>query len=225
MSKEDAARIAELEKGLADALGLAKAGEASKAEAIAAKAELVKQAEQLKALTDEIAKLKGTDNAVDKAAMTPDVRKRFEDMEAVNKANAETIEKMRAETEKRDTEIAIGKAYPKIPQASEVLTPVMLCLAKNDPKAKEALEKVLKGANAAYENVTKEIGTDLGNQDGTESAIGKVEAKAAELRKQDSKLTEHQARAKVFQNDPKLQNEYNLAMRTKQGIRSVSAQG
>jgi hypothetical protein len=135
----------------------------------------------------------------------PEVRKRFEDLEKRLK-EAEDLAKAEKEAREHAEMVKRAEAYSGIGPAEDVAKMLEQAYAISKEHG-ENLEKTLK---AAQERIDKgalfaEVGTD-GPAAG--SAVAKIEARAAEIRKAEPSLTKEQAFAKALESDPELYAEY-----------------
>ncbi len=146
---------------------------------------------------DQIAKALATD---------PILKARFE---ALQKAadDAAAIAKAEQELRKTADRITLAKAdYPNLPAAPAALADVLKAMEGMDEPVRKTLTEVLKAGNEAIgKNV---LGGEIGKSGGGTAAAGEAEtvvkAKAEELRKAMPNLTEHQAIAKVYNDNPDL---------------------
>lgn len=132
-----------------------------------------------------------------------------------NSALAETVSKAQAEVVRKARVQKIKDTFPALVVDAEKMADVYGALSEDLAKA---LDTTLEAANAAVQKLglTTEIGS---RAPGGGSALEKVAAKAAEIRKAKPELTEHQARAEVWKNDPELKAEYNRERREAAGTR------
>lgn len=124
------------------------------------------------------------------------------------------IAKQASERDEREF-VTKAKAFDKLPTSAEKLGPLMMRVTKGMTTAEDAaeLERLLKAANEGMgkpgdpaADPTTEIGKSGGDKGST--AEQRIDAKAAELRKADSKLTEAEAITKALEEDPALYEEY-----------------
>lgn len=131
------------------------------------------------------------------------IEKADADREQLRKDAAEARDIAKAEQDERVRRDFVSKAatdYAFIGAADDVGS--LLCkLHKADPEAAAKVEELFKAANAKIDQA--DIFQEIGKL-GTGSDPSDVQAKATELRKADPSLTEAQARAKVYEDDPAL---------------------
>jgi hypothetical protein len=163
--------------------------------------------EQQKAIQDEIAKQ--ALEAVNKSKPTEDViQKQLEDM---NKANVELAKALEAERDLRITKefTEIAKGYQDLPGVEiEAFGKTLRVLSD---KAPDQYAELIKTLDASKEMISqnnilmKEIGCGAVPEN---DAMAKLDAKAAEIQKADSKLSKEAAFAKAVTDNPQLYNEY-----------------
>ncbi|MDI6814378.1 MAG: hypothetical protein QMD10_12730 [Desulfitobacteriaceae bacterium] len=139
--------------------------------------------------------------------VNPEIRKRMEELE---KRAKEAEELAKKEREERITKEFIAKAaaFQGLPVKPEEFGPVLKTLAEKDPEVYTKIEGVLKAADEAITKgaLFKELGRASYGDEG--SALAKLEAKAEEIRKSDSRLTKEQAFVKACEENPELYAQY-----------------
>lgn len=122
----------------------------------------------------------------------------------------EAIAKARQlEVEKRDREYTdIAKGFGPLTVKAEEFGPVLRKVADDHAEEASEIVRVLQSAAEAvkHANILKAQGADASDDEG--SAIAKLNAKAAEIRKSDSQLTKEQAFTKASEENPDLVQEY-----------------
>lgn len=216
---------------------LAKAQEDLKKEqerAEAAEVKATKADEQIAELTKSVEELQKAARAdteparLDKSELSPEVRAALEKAEADGKANAERAEKAeksakaaediaKAERDERLKAEFVTKAegYKALPVKKDEFGPVLKAAAEKLSKEEYAeMERVLKAADEqiAASDVFKEHGRG-GDGGKPEGALAEATAKAAELRKSDTRLTASAALQEVFKADPTLAARYQDEVR------------
>lgn len=127
--------------------------------------------------------------------------------QAIAKAEAVEVEIAKAK------HIAAASGYTNLAKSADELGELLYDIAKAEkdehlPKGtSDTLTELLKAANEAAADVFKEAGR-VGRGTGATDHDAKVKEKVAEIRKADSDLTEAQAIAKAYRDDPDLYNEY-----------------
>lgn len=199
----------------------------------AAEAKATKADEQIEALTKSVDELKKATSSdpeparLDKSELAEPVRAALEKAEADARAHAERAEKAekdakeagdiaKAEREERLTKEFVAKAesYKALPVKKDEFGPVLKeASEKLSKESYEALETVLKAADAqvAATDLFKEQGR--GGDGKPSDALGEAQAKAAELRKADSSLSEAEAMRKAFAENPELAARYQDEVR------------
>lgn len=128
---------------------------------------------------------------------------------------AEAAEKIAKET--KDAQevakfVAIAKGMPSIVTVPDKVGPVLKRIADNSQEDFQAIEAVLKAANALLEEnnlLLKEVGAaGEGSSTGTGSAWDQIEKEAKDLMKSDSSLTHAKAIRKAMDNNPSLYKQY-----------------
>lgn len=128
---------------------------------------------------------------------------------------AEAAEKIAKET--KDAQevakfVAIAKGMPSIVTVPDKVGPVLKRIADNSQEDFQAIEAVLKAANALLEEnnlLLKEVGAaGEGSSTGTGSAWEQIEKEAKDLMKSDPSLTEAKAIRKAMDNNPSLYELY-----------------
>lgn len=168
-----------------------------------------------KSAGDLIEKMKTTGNAAaDDGGLVAEIRKANggADLAPEAVARIEAIEKAQAETDRKDS-IAKAKTwgFGKAEDVADLHTRIKKSLGAKDADAFEALIKQA-GQVAKASPLFKPIGEDAGNADAT-SPIAKCNAAVVEIRKANPKLTEVQAKAQYWAENPAAYAEYQ-AQRT-----------
>jgi len=135
----------------------------------------------------------------------PILKAQFETMQkAVDEANAIA----KAEKEAREHGARITKAgadFPNLPTTAENMAGVLKAMETMDEPVRKILTEVLKAGNEALgKKLNGEIGKSGPAADVAGEAETIVKTKAEELRKAMPSLTEHQAIAKVYEDNPSL---------------------
>lgn len=158
-----------------------------------------------------------TDTELDINEVPEDVRNQVESLfksqsEAIQKA--EELEKeinvMKAEKLRKQFITKAESDFGSVPGTTAVdLGELLQELTAVAPEATAKIESILESVNKAMETseVLEEAGQAAKEETGT--AWDKVEARAAELRKDDPDLSVYQARAKVLENNTELFQAYN----------------
>lgn len=141
-----------------------------------------------------------------------------ERIEKAEKAAADAEEIAKAERDRRVTADFISKAegFNALPMAATELGPVLKRASEGLSKEDfDALDSLLKAANeqVARGDLYKAVGADVGGSRVPSDAYGEVQQKAAELRKNDPKLSRGEAEALAMKNDPDLQQRYLASVR------------
>lgn len=116
-----------------------------------------------------------------------------------------------AEVAKREIaeEMGVLKGFGNLGLDVEKLAPELREMKRDKPTAYEETLKALKAANEQAKSgaLLKEFGSSIG---GPDTAIGQLEAAAAELQKADPKLTREAAFAKAAEQHPDLAEQYEV---------------
>jgi uncharacterized membrane protein len=140
---------------------------------------------------------------INKAELPEPVRKRLEDLES-------KVAKAEKEADERKTVEYVAKAeklgLPGV-EAAE-MGKVLKSLSEKDPEAYATVEKALTASAAAIAKSAtfEEIGKS--GSDNTGDAYAQIVAKANDIRKSDPSLTQSQAIAKAFNENPELAKRY-----------------
>lgn len=215
------------------ALDKAQADLTAATEAITAKTEALTASQQtIETLKAEIAELKKAagdagvipvTEAIDKAELPEPVRAALEKAEtdrAAALAKAEEAEQIaKAERDARLTREFVTKAetFKALPVKADEFGPVLKAASESlSAEHYSALEQVLKAADGslAETDLFKEQGRSR-PADQPDSAVAAAKSAAAEIRKNDSSLSEAQAMQKAFADDPDLAARYQAEMRAR----------
>lgn len=153
---------------------------------------------------------KAEKDALAASAQTVELKKQVEASEA---KRVELEKQIAVEKDARLTRDFIAKAAEKfkhLPEKADVLGPILKELADKAPEAAAKIEKFLEATNEKLAKVT-ELTKELGhNRDGGEqTAWGKIQKAAEELRKTEVKLSKEQAIQKAMELNPDLYEAYN----------------
>ena len=180
-------------------------------------AELDKISKRNEDLEKEVAELKkgsggGGDGGdeIEKMDASPEVKKMLRAQQE-RIAAAEGLIKKQADDKAVAQLVTKFDSLNRLTTTGEKLAPIMHRVAKGESTQADAdeLERILKAANEAIttgKSKEQEIGKSGGGGNG--DAMTKVNAKAAELRKNDNTLTKEQAISKVLKEDPDLYEAY-----------------
>lgn len=176
----------------------------------------------------------GDDDAAFEAAIAKAEPATAEFMKMQRQANKdlqERLQKQEAQDHQR-TMVAKAQALPFIPgsdaEKAELFSKmysVRVDVTKDDGTTEskpigELVETVFKAVNAQLESAS--IFTEIGNTGATLTNSTAIDAKAAEFRKADPTLTQEQAIAKAYEEDPNAyvaaQNEIEARQRAQQGV-------
>ena len=177
---------------------------ADEAEAeLAEKDEVIKQKD---AELEGVKKSAGDDEEEILKSLPESIRKRLEESEAAAKEAADSIAKMK---EDADTKDAIAKAKSFGVGDADKVGPLLMRVAKGVTTQDDAayLESMLKGVGevAGKSALFKSIGTASAVEGEPEAQL---QAKADEIRKENSKLTKEQAYAQAVEANPQLYTAY-----------------
>lgn len=139
------------------------------------------------------------------SAFPEEIRKQMEPVVA----RQVELEKRLADSEAREQVAEFAKrateSYPNIP--GENLGAVLHAVSKLDKTVGERLDTVLKAANEAFGQLTKELGSARASLR-TGSAVEKIQKRADEIRKADPNVTQADAFVRASNEDPQLLAEY-----------------
>lgn len=205
-AKEKTMDLEALSKALGEAeaklVALEKRADEAEAE-LAEKDEVIKQKD---AELEGVKKSAGNDEEEILKSLPESIRKRLEESEAAAKEAADSIAKMK---EDADTKDAIAKAKSFGVGDADKVGPLLMRVAKGVTTQDDAayLESMLKGVGevAGKSALFKSIGTASAVEGEPEAQL---QAKADEIRKENSKLTKEQAYAQAVEANPQLYTAY-----------------
>lgn len=147
---------------------------------------------------------------IDKSALPEAVVKQLEAIEKQNAENQAVIAKMQDDT-LTTTSITKAAAIPAVGASAE-LSDLLKSLSKADQSLCDKVYGVLKAADAKIKagGLFKELGSSEG---GESTAAAKLDKAAAEIRKEQPKLTKEQAWVKAYDADKELAAQYNAESR------------
>lgn len=204
LKKLDPSKIEDEETRKLVEAAIKRAGEADDAEERATKAEVER---------DELKKKHEPDPPTPPAEDVPEgVKKQFESMEQINKAQAEKIEKLEKDARRREL-LEKAKGFNSLGEEQGALTDLL-------EKAQEAgiLDEVTKIFTAVNERAKKadsltiELGKGSGASDSGSAAWEKIESLAREMVAKEASMTMPQAIEKVIQANPDLERQYSEEM-------------
>lgn len=171
-------------------------------------------AKKVEELTASLAKATGEATAIDKAKLTPEVREALEksekaatDAQVLIKSSNERIAKLEDENLTKDINTRLD-VFKHAPMDRPKLVPFLKKLSTEDREFQfdmlKAQEETMKKSK-----LLEEVGGNGAEVD----VLAKVDAQVIEFMKLDAKLTQVQARAKVWKLNPELRKEYDQARR------------
>lgn len=182
--------------------------EARNAELEASNADLQKQLDEVKKKLEAFEKSSGHKKSTDPLAkamesLPENVRKSIEDLQNSNKELSADVQKMREDADKKFWKskaetISIGKM--------DDTTELLQKIAKHDVDLADQVYDILAKASAAVEE-SKSLFDEIGKQGSSDSAYGKLMAKAREMAEKDG-ITVDQAFSKVYTMDHELRKQY-----------------
>jgi hypothetical protein len=113
----------------------------------------------------------------------------------------EQVNKLRAEA-KATEDLTVAKGF--VGETGIKAEDVALVLKQLDPAGVEVVKQVFAKANAIVKSGAAVLTAELGGTGGDATAVGKLDAAVAEIRKSNPALTVQQAVAKAYDNDPSL---------------------
>lgn len=147
---------------------------------------------------------------VDKALIPESVQKAMDSQaEQIKKQDAE-ITKMREKEETREY-VAKAEAYSNLPIKADELGPILKSAAGMPEAQRKELERVLKAANVAFQELTKMKGST--GDTSSNSAYDKLMVLAKDLKKAESTMTIEKAFTKVCEDNPMLYQEHRAEKR------------